>query len=83
MKPFVPVDTSKKLVGPKRDHPFHFVLSEIQYRGSMSSCVAEKSAYRLHAENRRRSSLPDEMNVGGVARAGTHIPSGETTWLAY
>lgn len=41
----------------------------------MSSRLCEIPAYRPHAENSGRLPLPDEMHVGGVERAETHIPS--------
>jgi hypothetical protein len=83
VKPFVPVGTSNEVAGATGDYRPHFVLSTIKQRGSMSSCVSEKPGYRLHAENRARSPFPNEMNVGGLVRAETHIPSGQTTGLAY
>ena len=67
------VDASNSEVGVSKGFAFHFVLTD--NRGSMSSRLCEKSAYRLHAENKRRLPRHNEMNVGGVARAETHIPS--------
>jgi hypothetical protein len=67
------VDASNTEVGVSKGFAFHFVLTD--NRGAMSSRLCEKSAYRLHAENKSRLPLHDEMNVGGVARAETHIPS--------
>lgn len=74
LKPFLPVGASNTEVGASKGFAFHLVLTDILYRGSMSSRLCEKPAYRLHAEYRRLP-LPDEINVGGVVRAETHIPS--------
>jgi len=80
---FWPVDTSNKMVGARGVYLFHFLFADIKYRGSMSSCTTEKSDYRLHAENRRSFSLPDETNAVGAARAETRIPNEKTIWLEH